>query len=295
MDKKDELLNEEDLEYELERIEAQKAALEQEKNKKAEEENERREYEKRLQEERLELIKLKNGDITDSEIIKEEHDINPPLHGIERVKNFWWHNKYIILLAAFFIIVFGYITYDTLTRTKPDMRIILTCNNGLINRTEELEDMFEEYCEDLNDDGEVYVQVIEAPITSNTTDYTTTGKYQSVIQANLQTAEVIFFVSDKAILSDESDVASTFADLRELYPNSDLVNKNGLQLKGEYVQKKLKWENNFPDDMFIVMREPVKTMKDSKEEMQENFDNAKKIMDHLVDDFTTHYKEETNQ
>lgn len=295
MDKKDELLNEEDLEYELERIEAQKAALEEEKNKKAEEENKRREYEKRLQEERLELIKLKNGDITDSEIIKEEHDINPPLHGIERVKNFWWHNKYIILLAAFFIIVFGYITYDTLTRTKPDMRIILTCNNGLINRTEELEDMFEEYCEDLNDDGEVYVQVIEAPITSNTTDYTTTGKYQSVIQANLQTAEVIFFVSDKAILSDGSDVASTFADLRELYPNSDLVNKNGLQLKGEYVQKKLKWENNFPDDMFIVMREPVKTMKDSKEEMQENFDNAKKIMDHLVDDFTTHYKEETNQ
>ena len=295
MDKKDELLNEEDLEYELERIKAQKAALEEEKNKKAEEENERREYEKRLQEERLELIKLKNGDITDSEIIKEEHDINPPLRGIERVKNFWWHNKYIILLAAFFIIVFGYITYDNLTRTKPDMRIILTCNNGLINRTEELEDMFEEYCEDLNDDGEVYVQVIEAPITSNTTDYTTTGKYQSVIQANLQTAEVIFFVSDKAILSDESDVASTFADLRELYPNSDLVNKNGLQLKGEYVQKKLKWENNFPDDMFIVMREPVKTMKDSKEEMQENFDNAKKIMDHLVDDFTTHYKEETNQ
>lgn len=295
MSEKKDLLNEDDLEYELERIEAQKAALEEEKNKKAEKENERREYEKRLQEERLELIKLKNGDITDSEIIKEEHDINPPLHGIERMKNFWWHNKYIILLAAFFIIVFGYITYDTLTRTKPDMRVIMTCNNGLINRTEELEDMFEEYCEDLNGDGKVYVQVIEAPITSNTTDYTTTGKYQSVIQANLQTAEVIFFVSDEAILSDESGVSEAFADLRELYPNSELVSKNGLQLKGEYVQKKLKWESNFPDDMFIVMREPVKTMKDSKEEMQENFDNAKKIMDHLVDDFTTHYEEETIQ
>ena len=93
MSEKKDLLNEDDLEYELERIEAQKAALEEEKNKKAEKENERREYEKRLQEERLELIKLKNGDITDSEIIKEEHDINPPLHGNERVKNFRLHNK----------------------------------------------------------------------------------------------------------------------------------------------------------------------------------------------------------
>lgn len=295
MSEKKDLLNEDDLEYELERIERLKSALETEEKKKAEEQINRKEYEKRLQQERLELIKLKNGDITDSEIIKEEHEKQPPLHGVERIKNFWWHNKIIIILALFFIIVFSYITYDTISRTKPDMRIILTCNNGLINRTEELEDMFEEYCEDLNGDGEVYVQVIEAPITSNTTDYTTTGKYQSVIQANLQTAEVIFFVSDKAILSDGSDVASAFADLRKLYPDSELVSENGLQLKGEYVQKKLKWESNFPDDMFIVMREPVKTMKDSKEEMQENFDNAKKIMDHLVDDFTNHYKEEANQ
>lgn len=295
MSEKKDLLNDEDLEYELERMEREKAALEEEEKKKAEQQNNRKEYEKRLQEERLELIKLKNGDITNSEIIKEEHEEKIELHGMERVKNFWWHNKIIIILIAFFVIVFGYITYDTLSRTKPDMRIIMTCNNGLINRTEELEDMFEEYCEDLNGDGEVYVQVIEAPITSNTTDYTTTGKYQSVIQANLQTAEVIFFVSDEAILSDESGVADAFADLRELYPDSELVDKNGLQLKGEYVQKKLKWESNFPDDMFIVMREPVKTMKDSKEEMQENFDNAKKIMDHLVDDFTTHYEEETDQ
>lgn len=293
MNEKKELLNEEDLQYELDRIEKQKVALAKEEKKKADKLNQRKEYEKRLQEERLELIKLKNGDITESEIIKEEHEEKITLHGMEWVKNFWWHNRIIIILIAFFVIVFGYITYDTLSRTKPDMRIIMTCNNGLINRTEELEDIFEEYCEDLNGDGEIYVQVIEAPITSNTTDYTTTGKYQSVIQANLQTAEVIFFVSDKAILHDKSDVAKAFADLRELYPDSELVDENGLNLKGEYVQKKLKWESGFPDDMFIVMREPVKTIKDSKEEMQENFDNAKKIMDHLVDDFTTHYKEET--
>ncbi len=293
MDDKKDLLNDEDRQYELERIEQEKAAIEEEKRRKEQEAEERKEYEKKLQEEHLELIKLKNGAITDSDIIKEVHEEKIELHGMAWVKNFWWHNKYIILLVLFFVAVFAYITYDTLSRTDPDMQIIMTCINGLINRTDELEDLFEEYCEDLNGDGEVYVQVIEAPIASDVTDYTTTEKYQSVIQANLQTADIIFFVSDEAILSDESGVAEAFADLTEYY-DSELVDENGLHLTGEYVQKKLKWESNFPDDMYIAMREPVKTLKDSKSEMQENFDAAKEIMDQLVEDFTTHYEEETS-
>lgn len=293
MDDKKELLPEDDLEYERKiREDKQKELLEEERSKELEIE-ERKEYEKQLAKERLELLKLKNGDISESEIIKEEHEEAIKLHGVARLKNFWWHNKVIILLAAFFIIIFGYITYDTLSRTKPDMRVIMTCNNGLINRTEELADMFEEYCEDINGDGEVYVQIIEAPIAKYGTDYTATTKYQSVIQANMQTAEVIFFVSDTDILNDESGVSEAFADLSALYPDSELVTKTGLSLKGDYVQKRLKWENGFPDDMFIVMREPVATLKDTKAEMQENFESAKKIMDHLVEDFTTHYEEET--
>lgn len=295
MDDKKELIPEEDREYERQLRENRQKELEEQERSKELETEKRKEYEKQLQRERLELLKLKNGDISESDMIKEEHEEAIKLHGFAWLKNFWWHNKIVILLAAFFIIVFGYITYDTLSRTQPDMRVIMTCNNGLINRTEELADMFEEYCEDINGDGEVYVQIIEAPIAKYATDYTSTTKYQSVIQANMQTAEVIFFVSDTDILNDESGVSEAFADLTKLYPDSELVTKTGLSLKGGYVQNKLKWENGFPDDMFIVMREPVATMKDTKAEMEENFETAKKIMDHLVEDFTTHYEEESKQ
>ncbi|MCD7773517.1 MAG: hypothetical protein LUH08_05620, partial [Ruminococcus sp.] len=74
MDDKKDLLNDEDRQYELERIEQEKAAIEEEKRRKEQEAEERKEYEKKLQEEHLELIKLKNGAITDSDIIKEVHE-----------------------------------------------------------------------------------------------------------------------------------------------------------------------------------------------------------------------------
>lgn len=288
MEDKKGLLPDDDYEFEKQRRERIERERAEEQRKKEQEEKSKRDYEKKLLEEKKELLRLKNGDIEQSDILKEEHTEKIKLHGMEWVKNFWWHNKIIIILVAFFVAVFGYITYDTLSRTKPDMRIILTCNNGLLNRTDELADLFEQYCEDINGDGEVYVQVIEAPITTNVTDYTTTNKYQAVIQSNLQTADVIFFVSDEAILDDQSGVAEAFADLTEYYPDSPVVTKEGLKLSGNYVQKKLKWESGFPDNMFIAMRAPVETLKDSKEDMQKNFDTAKKIMDNLVEDFSSH-------
>lgn len=287
------LLTEEDYEFEKQRREEIERQKKEEQERLEQEAAERKEYEKRLLEEKKELLKLKNGDIDQSEIIHEEHEEKIKLTGMAWVKNFWWHNKIIIILAVFFIAVFGYITYDTVSRKKPDMQVILTCNNGILNRKDELADLFEQYCGDINGDGEVYVQIIEAPIATSADDYTTSTKYQAVIQSNLQTDDVIFFVNDAAILEDESGVADAFVDMTEYYPDTSVVDEQGLKLEGSYVQKKLKWESGFADGMYITMRAPTKTLKDSKAEMQENFDEAKEVMDKLVEEFSEHADSDT--
>ena len=169
------LIPEDDYDYERKRFEDEEKAYERYQKELIEynerQEQERKDYEKQLDSEKIELVKLKSGVIDESEIIKEEAPEVIKLSKMEWLKNFWWHNKIIIILIIFAIAVVSYITYDSLTRVKPDIKVMMTVNNGLVNRTQEVADYFERFCPDINGDGEVNVQILSAPLTENTDDY----------------------------------------------------------------------------------------------------------------------------
>ena len=292
------LIPEDDYDYERKRFEDEEKAYERYQRELLEynehKEQERRDYEKQLGNEKIELVKLKSGVIDESEIIKEETPEVIKLSKKEWLKNFWWHNKIIIILIIFAIAVVSYITYDSLSRIKPDIKVMMTVNNGLVNRTEETEAYFEKFCPDINGDGQVNVQILSAPLTEDTDDYVQIQKYQEVYLANMQTGEIIFILTDDKtdtdIYSDNesdnllSDVSSDFAD------NKFVTNK-GLSLKGDYIEDVFKYHTNYPQDIYLGMRKPIKTLKDSKEDMQENYDKAYEIFKAMAEDIKKNTKE----
>ncbi|MBR4555409.1 MAG: hypothetical protein IKO27_07435 [Ruminococcus sp.] len=297
-DEKESLIPEEDEEYErslAEQARERQKALEEAERKAMEEraayeKEQAKKREKRLAQERLELMKLKTGVITESETIKEEHKEKIELKGKAKAANFWYHNKIWILFGAFLIAVVIFILVDELTRVKADINVLMIANNGLSYRQQEMEDFFEKYCDDLNGDGEVKVTVMIMPLNPDSKDYQTQQGYQAKFIAQLQLPDDILFITDS---NTEPDFLGMFkADLSKDFPGNKYIDQYGLSLNMKCLAEELKFEN-MPYDVHLSLRTPIDTLSGSLEEMQENSDTAFVMFKRIVEDLTKRC-EETN-
>ncbi|NLZ46162.1 MAG: hypothetical protein GX896_05670 [Clostridiales bacterium] len=265
------------------------------KQQKEIEKQKEKERTRQLQREHVELMKLKAGTIEESEVIKEERDEKRVLSRKEKIANFWYHFKIPTIVVVFMLIAVGYITYDTLTREKPDMYILSTCNNGIDYRKEEIEAYFEQYCPDLNGDGEIHVQLIDAPISSDT-DSQVLMANQAKVLTQLQSVEtIIVLTSDdnynlQPILDENGNYeqesyvfAGCLDDLREKFPNDGKFDEKGLKFSGEKLEKVLEWQE-MPDNIILSLRAPIKPLYGSVEDMQENYDIALEIVEKIRED-----------
>ena len=256
--------------------ERERQVLEQaEAERRERERQEEKERERRLAQERIELMKLKSGVIDESESsIKEEHDQIRELHGFEKV----W-----IIFAIFIIAVAAFIFIDAARREKADLTVLMIANNGLETRQEELEEFFEKYTDDLDGNGYVHVEVIMIPLNSHSDDYQQQNVNSTKFLAQLQGGESILVITDSN--TDEEFKSIMTPELPKEFPNNKYVDDMGMSWNMEIMAKELNFEN-MPNDIHLSMRAPVKTLGDSKETMQENYDKAFKVFKRIVDDMT---------
>ena len=265
--------------------ERERQVLEQaEAERRERERQEEKERERRLAQERIELMKLKSGVIDESESsIKEEHDQIRELHGFEKVQNFFYHNKVWIIFTIFIIAVAAFIFIYAARREKADLTVLMIANNGLETRQEELENFFEKYTDDLDGNGYVHVEVIMIPLNSHSDDYQQQNVNSTKFLAQLQGGESILVITDSN--TDEEFKSIMTPELPKEFPNNKYVDDMGMSWNMEVMAKELNFEN-MPNDIHLSMRMPVKTLGDSKETMQENYDKAFKVFKRIVDDMT---------
>lgn len=298
MDNKDnKLIPDEDFEYEKslaehererqQALDAAEQAAKEERKRLEREEKEKRD--KQIAQDKIELMKLKNGVIEESESIKEEHSEVRKLKGKEWIANFWYHNKLWICFGVFIAAVIIFITYDTLSREKPDLTVMMIANNGLSVRQDELEEFFEKYTDDLNGDGKVHVSVIIAPLDPNSAD-TTQSAYQTKWLAQLQTSECIMVITDSNTEEDFLNIMKH--DLAKDFDDATYIDEYGLSLNFKFLAEKLKYEY-MPNDVHLSMRVPVQTLSDSKEDMEKSYEKSFKVFKRIVEDLTAK-AEETN-
>ena len=297
-DEKEKLISDEDEELELSLVEQarerQRAVEEAERRaaeeRAAREKEEQKKRDKRLAQERIELMKLKNGVIEESETIKEVHEEKTELHGKEKVANFWYHNKIWILFAVFIIGVVTFIMVDEFTRVRPDMNIMMIANNGLAYRQNELEEFFFFFGDDLNGDGEVVVRVMMLPLDPNSKDYQAQNGYQAKFLAQIQMPDGILVINDS---NTDKDFMSIFKDdLQKDFPGNKYIDEIGLSLNFKFLADEFKFEN-MPYDVHLSLRAPVSTINSSQEEMQEGYDKAFVLFKRVADDLAKR-AEETN-
>ncbi len=266
---------------------AEQKLLEEQRQK---EEQERLAHEEQLKEDKKELLKLKQGVIAESDTIYEQHEEEKKYTFGEKVSNFIYHNKWWLGFAAFFLAMFGFLTWQVVTTVKPDMIILLLVDNDFFNAAcaSGIEELFENYIEDVNGDGEVSVDVYYIPASAETAERDGYTGDQTKLFAEFQIGEAVLVISDDG--ADEFIVPdSTLDDLEQYFSEYQETEGVRFMLKDTDFANRLEWDEPFDDDIYIGIRKVRKTM-DSEEKMQEVYDISLPALEQFVQEFG-HLKE----
>lgn len=271
------------------KIEEERAAQEaqaRENARKAEEEK-RKAYEAKLREERLELMRLKQGVIEESETIHEEHEEKKKYTVSQKISNFFYHNKWWMGMAGFFVFVAGYLTWQMVTAVHPDMIVLLVAHDDYFNAacSENIGTLFEQYIEDVNGDGKVTVDVYYIPASEETAERSGYTGDSTKLFAEFQTGEAVLVISDAdadAFIVPENNLV----DLEEWFGDYAQTEDERFYLSDTDFAEAVGWEEKLDEDLYIGIRQVKKTM-DSEEKMQEVYDISFPALVRFVEQFGT--------
>lgn len=279
MEKRDGFIPKEDIEFERQ-LREQEQAEEAERKKLEEEraereERERAEYEKNLQDRKIELMKLRQGVIESSDVVKEVHEEPPKLTVKDKLAGAWYRSKWLILFVAAMVLIFGYIFYDMLTAEKIDYTVLVVSSNpGFYSRTAEIEEFFEKYCDDKNGDGKVAVMIYN--ISTDTTDPNAASSAQAQLMSQLMTGDNVMLLSDETT---DFELINFCGD----YPGDPNITPLGLLLNCEYVREEIKWQA-MPETTYLGIRQPTKLLSTPEEVMRQNVADAMPIFEKIKAD-----------
>lgn len=271
---------------EIDEKEAQKEAEAEERRQAIIAEREKKEkeaYARKIQQDRIELMRLKQGIIEESETIREEKEDKPKLSLWKKITNFFYHSKWWLGITVFIVGIFVFLIVDFITKERPDMIVmVLTDDTYIQNHTNELEKYFEQFTDDENGDGEIHVDIYPIPVSDNINDMDYYTGNATKLSAEFQMGESVMVLTDakanEFILAEE-----TLKNLEEVYPEHKNIRGNGYYLRHTDFAVKINYPGNVDRDLSIGLRTPVKTS-DSKEEMQKTYDIAAKVLERIMED-----------
>lgn len=268
--------------------EAEQEAMQAEiERKHAQREKEKREaYEKKLQDEKIELMRMKQGLIEESETIHEEKEEEIQLTFWKKIGNFFYHNKWWLGLAVFFVALGSYLTYDLLTKPRPDMVILMLCDNATVGNSAYLESYFTDFGEDSNKNGKTEVAVYYIPYSDD--EYT---NYQNGVTTKLtnylNSDDAVMVIGNEKTVTDLLIPDDSLVDLSTMFPDNPKVDKYFFYLKDtDFAEKIGVPKNCITDDMFFALRKPQDLRNASAKEIQKTYDKDIETFKRIINDLS---------
>ncbi|MBD5116906.1 MAG: hypothetical protein HDS99_03270 [Bacteroidales bacterium] len=245
-----------------------------------------------------ELLKLKQGLITESEIIKEEAAVADKAHyevkGVrKKIANFFYHYKWHLIIILFFAVIIFFLTYSIVSKEKADIRTLIFAESeevsgSLYYKSHDLELALEQYTHDFDENGNVHVEVYYIDMNPRQD-----GTYHSINQTKLMSevgmATAQLYIADRAqletILGDQ-DESKGFEDLSALYPDDPQVtDKYYYKVKGSAFAEAAMYLESCPDDLYIAVRSnEFSGYAKLDEGTKENHRRALETLDNIVRD-----------
>lgn len=177
------------------------------------------EEQRRAREEYLKLKKMQQGELETGPKPSEVAIV--PKTPMEKLKNIWFHDKWFIIGGLLMAIVISVLVAQCATREKYDLEVVVFSYSvvGDVNM-QKMAEYFEQYCEDIDGNGEVNVQVINCSYNKNSNDrqyqMTMSQKLTSIIAAD---ANALLFVTD----SESYDYLNNLSDENKFFDSEPVV------------------------------------------------------------------------
>ncbi len=268
---------------EAERRKAEEAQAREQKKQ----EIKREKYNRTLAEERVELLKLRQGVIKESDKLDLSPDEEKEYTRWQKFKNFIFHNKWWLGIASFFVLVASFLIYDTLTSTDPDIYVMQLVNDTAIYAQHpQLCDYLETHTKDYNEDGEIYTNVFYIPISGEAKD--DVGMYETSLtklSGEFQLGQTMLVIADEKI-EDIVGPEERFENLEEIFPDNPHVKGYGFYLKGTGFAEKIGLtDDDISEEMYISVRKVTNTLH-SEEETKENHDKAMEMLKSIINELS---------
>lgn len=277
---------------EKQRQEELEAEAEREKEHAEKERRERERYEKKLERDRIELMKLKQGIISDEDI---PHEAEPVKEYTvwEKIGNFFYHNKMPLIVGAVLVLLAVFLIRDVVTNKRPDVAIMIMASDSELDfRTGDIEKLLEPYCEDFNGDGEVYVRVsyLPAVYSDDNLDAYFNQSAQTKLMAEFQSGDSIIVIADAEtshavgidnVSENGNPVDPILVDMRTIYPVDKNCTELGYMLSGTSFAEDIKY-TAMSDSLFIGFRLPREALGVNMEKFTANYNNALKLWDNYL-------------
>ncbi len=256
----------------------------------AEKENKKREeYAKSLNEDRIALIKAKQG-VADVEIAKDEELIEKNLTFKEKLSSFIYLNKWWLGILSCCAVVFGVVAYDFLSKENADLTILLlTDEMGFYSNSENISKLFSEYVGDINGDGEVVVNIHYMPIGSGDSDSAELQADPYMLNSHKLDSELKIGNAVIIIADSQADKylnpKNTLLNLSELFPENEHINEYGFYLKDTEFVERVAEEMELSDDVYIGIRQFKEGLPNEKK-LKKNIDKAYPAFEKLINDIS---------
>lgn len=244
-----------------------------------------------------ELLKLKQGLIEESETIKElphEENINYEVKGFgKKVANFFYLYKIQIVLITFFAALAVFLTYSLLSREQADMRVLVFAESPdttatLFYRINDFENALEQYTPNYDENGYTHVEVFSMNLNpQQDTNYYMAN--QAKLFGELKSGVAQLYIADRSSLETiigEQKESQAFVDLSALYPDDPNVTDNYYyKVKGSTFADALMYLESCPEDLYIVLRSSdFQGVSPYDDKMEENNRRALEVFDNIVND-----------
>lgn len=255
-----------------------------------EEENEREEYSHKLAEEKIELLKIKQGVIEESDKPESVNDDKKNYNIWQKFKNFIYHNKWWLGITSFLVLISGFLIYDTLTTVKADINVMLLCNDtDLYSHYKSMTEMLDNCVNDYNEDGKQYVNLIYIPISDdeseNTQGLSAYDNNLSNLATQFQMGETMMIIADGKS-DDLIQPENTLENLEVYFPDCPYVKGYGLYLKDtKFAELIGSDEETVPEDLYIGIRKVTSNLS-SEKDTQKNHDNSIEMLRTIINDLS---------
>ena len=243
----------------------------------------REEYAKELAEEKVDLMRLKQGVIENSDKVFREEETEKKYTVFQKIGNWFYHSKWWLGIATFCVLVTAFLVYDYVTRENPDLRmLLLTDNPELYEESDKLTDWLQTMCPNYNNDKEVLVQSVYIPVSKVTMEmsgsYSASYNTQLLVQFQSCTCMLVLVDPDAEEYLQPEDM---FVELDELYPDCSFVSGRKMLLDGTNFEELAGLTHPLHEGSYLALRIPQENMS-SLEENQEAYEQAKTLLDEIV-------------